>query len=177
MSTERLEELASILGATAQRIRSAIKPAESLLESRANTVLSSLSDSLEALSTALRRLKCIADEKKPEGKLKQICTTWRIFEQNHGFFVIRIKPETVISLRDGRILFHRGDSRIEVSGTDVKLCRWSYCKEFSALDHKAIIADLPQILYLLRHVANAIRKTYEAITLCARREAPTCARI
>ncbi len=177
MSTERLEELASVLGTVAQRIRGAIKPAESLLESRANTVLSSLSDSLESLSTALRRLKCIADEKKPEGRIKALCTTWRVYEHNSGFFVVRVKPETVISLRDGKVFFHRGHVRVEISGTDIKLCRWNYCKEFSALDRKAIIENLPQLIYLLRHVSNAIRKTYEAITLCARREAPTCARI
>jgi len=177
MSTERLEELASVLSTTAQRIRAAIKPAESLLESRANTVLSSLSDSLDELSTALRRLKCIADEKKPEGKIKQLCTTWRLFEHGDGLLLVRIKPETVIAFREGRILFHRDHVAMEASGTEVKLCRWSYCKEFSALDRKAIMESLPQLIYLLRHVANAIRKTYESITLCARKEAPTCARI
>ncbi|BEP17094.1 hypothetical protein PYJP_04460 [Pyrofollis japonicus] len=177
MSIERLEELSGMLASIAHRVRASIRPAESLLESRANTVLSSLSDSLEALSIAIKRLKCIADEKKPEGVIKQVCVTWRIFEQDGGFYVVRLKPETTISLRDGTIRFHRDHVLLEISGTTARLCRWNYCKEFNMLDRRTLIEHLPQLIYLLRHVSNAIRKTHEAVTICAKKEAPTCARI
>lgn len=177
MGVERLDELAAALSASARRVRSSIRPAESLVESRVNTVLSSLSDSLEDLATAVRRLKCVAENVKASGAVASLCTSWRVFEQDGELVVLRVKPETVVALREGAVVVQRGEWRAEVSGALVKLCRWNYCKEFSAADREAVARELPQITYLLRGLLNTAAKVLSSVTLCARKEAPSCARI
>jgi len=174
---ERLDEVARSLEAIANRIRESVGPAESLLESRANTAIYAVSETLDEISAALRRLRCIAEAKGAEGKVLTICTTWRVLEHNGGLIAIRVKPETVISFRDGKLVFHRDNVRMEVEGRRVKLCKWSYCKEVDPTNRKQVMEELPQIFYLLRGVANAVHKIFEATNLCARREAPDCTRI
>jgi hypothetical protein len=88
-----------------------------------------------------------------------------------------VKPETVISFREGRLVFHRGDARMEVEGRRVKLCKLNYCKEVDPTNRKQVMEELPQIFYLLRGVSNNVRKTLDSTNVCARREAPACTRI
>ncbi|HIQ23920.1 MAG TPA: hypothetical protein EYH50_02600 [Pyrodictium delaneyi] len=174
---ERLEEVARSLEAIANRIRESVGPAESLAESRANTAIYSISEAIEEISMSLRKLKCIAEAKGAEGSVLAICTTWRVFEQDGGLVAVRVKPETVISFREGKLVFHRGNVRMEVEGRRVKLCKLHYCKEVDPTNRKQVIEELPQIFYLLRGVTNNVRKTLDSTNVCARREAPACTRI
>lgn len=176
---EALEEAAKTVEAMANRMRGTVRPAESLAENKANNLIYTVSELLDELAIALRRLRCIGEAAGAEGgKVKTICTTWRIVEgDGSGLMLIRIKPETVVRLGDGRLFFHRGVVRMEAEGTRVKLCKWSYCKEFNTADREGIIRELPQLLYLLRHVANAIRKSAEAVLVCARQSAAECVRL
>jgi hypothetical protein len=175
---EPLEVAAKTLEAMATRMRENVRPAETLLENKANNVVYTISELLDELSLALKRLRCIGETAGAEGgKVKTICTSWRIVPSDSGVLLVRTKPETVVTLSDGRLFFHRDHVRMEAEGTRVKLCKWGYCKEFSTTNREEIIAELPQILYLLRHVANAIRKSAEAVLVCAREKAPSCVRL
>ena len=176
---EPLEAAASALAAYANRMREGVQPAETLIENKANNTIYTISELLDELSLALRRLRCIGETAGAEGgKVKTVCTTWRVIPAGDGELVlVRTKPETVLTLRGGRIMFHRGVTRMEIEGTRVKLCKWSYCKEFDTTRRDEVVAELPQILYILRHVANAIRKSTEAVLVCAREKAPSCVRL
>jgi hypothetical protein len=176
---EPLEAAARTLEAYANRMREAVQPAETLIENKANNTIYTISELLDELAIALRRLRCIGETAGAEGgAVKTICTSWRIIPSSDGgLTLIRVKPETVVSLRDGRVFFHRGIVRMEVEGTRVKMCKWGYCKEFNTTNRDEMIPELPQILYILRHVANAIRKSAEAVLVCARNKAPSCVRL
>jgi len=177
MVLERLAEAASLLDSMASRVRRVIKPAESLVESRANSAIYTVAEILAELSQTLRRMECIAKSKEAKGRVVSLCTTWRIFERDGGITALRIKPETVITIADGRLFFHRDIYRLEAQGSIVKVCKWNYCKEIDPGDRERIVEELSQIFYLLRGVANMVRKTADSILLCARKEAPECARI
>jgi hypothetical protein len=177
MVLERLAEAASLLESMASRVRRTIKPAESLAESRANSAIYTIAEMLAELSQTLQRMECIAKARESKGKVLSLCTTWRIFERDGGVSAVRIKPETVITVSDGRLFFHRDIYRLEAQGSIVKVCKWNYCKEIDPSDREKIIDELSQIFYLLRGVANMVRKTADSIVLCARKEAPECARI
>lgn len=175
---EPLETAARSLEAMANRMRESVRPAETLVENKANNVVYTISEMLDEIALALKRLRCIGEAAGAEGgKVKALCTSWRIVPGGDGLILVRVKPETVMSLREGRFSFHRGVARMEVEGTRVKLCKWSYCKEFNTANRDEIVAELPQILYLLRHVANAARKSSEAVLVCAKEKAPSCVRL
>ncbi|WP_168371259.1 hypothetical protein [Pyrodictium occultum] len=174
---ERLEEAARSLEALASQIRRGIGPAESLIENRANTAISAIADTVDHIAEALRRLRCIAEARGAKDRVVPLCVTWRALEEDGGLVLVRVKPETVISLRGGRLVFHRGNTRLEAEGRRVRLCKLSYCKEFDPADRRQIVEELPQIFYLLRGISNNVRKTLESIIVCARREAPNCTRI
>jgi len=175
---EPLELAAKNLEAIANRMRESVRPAETLIENKANNVVYTISELLDELAIALRRLRCIGETAGTEGgKVKTICTSWRLIPSNGGLMLIRVRPETVVALRGGKVFFHRDIVRMEVEGTRVKLCKWSYCKEFNASNRDEVIKELPQILYLLRHVANALRKSGEAVLVCAKERAPSCVRL
>lgn len=163
----------------AERMRSSVRPAESMAEVKANNIVYTLAEVVEELARGLKRLRCTAEASEVKGdRVASLCTSWRLYRGGEGgIVVLRVKPESVIRFDGGRLFFHRDHVRMEVEGTRVRLCRWSYCKEFDAADRRSIIEEMPQILYLLRFVANAVRKTVEAATVCARREAPECARL
>jgi len=175
---EPLEMAAKSLEAMAVRMRESVRPAETLTENKANNIVYTISELLDEFAIALRRMRCIAETAGAEGgRVKTICTTWRILPTDNGLMLVRVKPETVVTLRDGRFFFHRDVVRMEVEGTRVKLCKWNYCKEFNTANREEIIEELPQILYLLRHAANALRKSAEAVLVCAREKAPSCVRL
>ena len=178
MVLERLEEAAATLDSIASNIRRGVRPAETMTENRANTAIYTISEAFEELALALRRLKCIADAKGvKDSAVVGLCTTWRLYESDGGIVLLRIKPETVITIRDGRVMFHRDIYKLEAEGTTVKLCKWNYCKTINPLDREKIIEELSQIFYLLRGISKMVRKTADSIQLCARREAPECARL
>ncbi|ABM80709.1 hypothetical protein [Hyperthermus butylicus] len=178
MVLERLEEAAATLDSIASSIRRGIRPAETIAENRANTAIYTISEAFEELALALRRLKCIADAKGiKDSSVVGLCTTWRLYESDGGLVLLRIKPETVIAIRDGHVTFHRDVYKLEAEGATVKLCKWNYCKTINPLDREKIMKELPQIFYLLRSISNMVRKTAESIQLCARREAAECARL
>ncbi len=177
MALDALEAAAAGVAAIANRIRSAIRPAESLAENRANNTLYVVADLLDTLATTLQRLKCVGESVGAGGSVASVCTTWRIVGRDGGVVVIRLRPETVIRFEGGRLFFHRDHVRMEADAARVKICKWGYCKEFSTTNREEVIRELPQIIYILRFVGNAVRKTAEAAQVCARREAPECARL
>ncbi len=178
MALEGLEAAARGVEALATRMREVVRPAESLAENKANNIIYTISELLDEIALAIRRLKCIAEVAgAEEGKVSTICTTWRLFESDGSTVFVRIKPETVIRVEPGRLFFHRGTVRMAVEGTRVRMCKWSYCKEFDTARRETIIEELPQILYILRHISNAVRKSAEAALVCARRTAAACVRI
>ena len=177
-AAELVGSAAAGLEAVAERIRASVRPAESMAEVRANNTVYNIAEVVDELARAMKRLKCVMDAVGgSKGSVAAACTSWRVYAPNGGVAAVRVKPETVIRFADGRLVFHHDHVRMEVEGTRVKLCKWSYCKEFDAADRKAVIEELPQIIYLLRFVSNAARKSLDAITLCARKEAPECARL
>ncbi len=174
---ERLADAASLLESISSRVRRAVKPAESLAESRANTAIYNIAEMLAELASTLRRMECIAKSREARGAVVSLCTTWRIFERDGGIAVVRIKPETVIRVSDGELFFHHDIYRLEARGDIVRICKWGYCKDVDPRDREKVIEELSQIFYLLRGVQNAVRKAADSILLCARKEAPECARI
>ena len=177
MALEGLESAASTLSSMAERIRGAVRPAETFAENRANNTIYVVSELIDELANTMKRLKCIGEAVGASGKVPVVCTTWRILEVDGGVAAVRVKPETVVKVADGRLFFHRDNVRMEVEGLRVKLCKWNYCKEFSAANREELMRELPQVIYLLRFVGNAVRKTAEAALVCARREASECVRI
>lgn len=175
---ERLEEAAKTLEELVEKMRSSIRPAESLAEVKANNVVYNIAELIEEIARSMKKLHCISQAvKASDERVVPVCTSWRLYTDGDAIILLRIKPETVIRFDGNSLFFQRDHLRFKVTGTTVKLCRYNYCKEFNAVNRSEVVSNLQRILYILRFVGNAVRKSSESITLCARKEAPECARI
>jgi hypothetical protein len=176
MAFESVDGVVATLNSAVKRIRDAISEARTLTEQRANTAMYNISELLELIASMLSRAKCIVAAKGGSPPVAQLCSTWRLIEVEDTPLLIRTKPATAIAVRGGAIVFQRDHVYMELRGGKVKLCKWKYCKEVDPASRSQVTEILPQLNYLLREVSWHVVKSYEALTLCAKREEPSCLR-
>jgi len=158
------------------RIRSSIKPARSLVEVKINNTLHSIANVFEEIGLGLRRLKCIVEVSRVEGENIGICGTWRITSNDSSLIIARLKQATVMRFEPNKVLFYSKGSKIVAEGASINMCKGDYCREVNLADTRTLREQLQQVIYLLKPLLNSAAKVMEAITVCARREAPDCAR-
>ncbi len=175
----RLDEAVSFARSIASKIRESMGPAESLAESRALTQMHNTAEVLEEMAEMLERARCLAADNIAEtggGRLARFCATWQLVEQGDRLMLTRTKPSTSLVYDGSRLVFTRHDYKIraEIEPGRVKICRWKLCAEYNPTDKKQVVDQLPEITYLMRHLMNAVRKSREALIVCAKLNKPAC---
>ncbi len=172
-----LSGVSTALLEVAKKVRSGIKPADSIVLNRANTILASISESIESIASSLRKMDCmLTRSSRKSGVVENVCGGWRIYEVNSKIVIARTDPGTVISWDNSVFTFHEKDTRLEVKGGIARLCRGSYCKEVDVFAREKWVDDIPQIFYLLRRIQSYSSKILQSTLECARREVPECVR-
>ena len=166
--------VAEYAASIARRIRGSIGEARSLAESRANTLMSSLSSIVERIGFIAGRIACIAEARGASGPYASVCSSWRIVSSDGRVMVLRVKPATVIVLSGGVLRFARSGALLEASGTKLRLCKRGFCEEVDAADRREVLERLSELSYLVREVGLYVEKSLNSVMLCARREAPSC---
>ncbi len=179
MATGRLDEAVSLARTIASKIRESMGPAESLAESKALTQMNNTASVLEDIAEMLERARCLAADnitKTSGGTISRFCATWQLVEDGDRLLLTRTKPATSIAYEQGKITFYRHDLKIRMEAQPgrIKICRWNMCAEYNPTDKKEVVDQLPEITYLMRFLMNAVRKSKEALIVCARLNKPTC---
>ncbi len=177
---EELVSLSSVSRAllgVAERVKSGVKPADSIVLNRANTILASISESIESIASSLKKMDCMLTRSSGKSEVvKSVCGGWRIYEADGRVLITRTDPGTVISWSSSMFIFYEKDTKLEIKDNTARLCRGSYCKEVDLFAREKWVDDIPQIFYLLRRIQSYSSKILQSMLECARREAPECVR-
>ncbi len=180
MSVGRLDEAVSFARNLASKIRESMGPAESLAQSKALTQMTNTAMVLDELAEILERARCLAADslrKVGNATLSRFCSTWQLVEDGERLILSRTKPATSLEYENGKLRFYRQEEeiRMEAEPGRVKICRYNtMCIEYNPTSMDDIIRNLPEITYLMRHLMNAVRKSRDALVVCARLSKPAC---
>ncbi|MET1128056.1 MAG: hypothetical protein ABWW70_01910 [Thermoproteota archaeon] len=171
-------EITNALRSASKTIRGHIVPAENPIENRINTLIARMAETIDILARAVDRLKCVVEAKKVEGAFYTLCR-WNIVSQEGLSSVYRVKPATVIStsIEEGKLRFVYEDSKLELSGSEVVVCKQEYCKKARLGERRELARELNTLFYLVRPLYVGALKSLEAITICARNNEPSCAKV
>ena len=180
MSVGRLDEAVSFARGLASKIRDSMGPAESLAHAKALTQMSNTAMVLDELAEMLERARCLAADsirKVGNSTLARFCSTWQLIEDGDRLILSRTKPATSLEYENGKLRFYRQEEeiRMEAEPGKIKICRYNtMCIEYNPTNIDDIIKNLPEITYLMRHLMNAVRKSREALIVCAKFNKPAC---
>ena len=180
MSAGKIDEAVSFARGLASKIRDSMGPAEGLAQSRALTQMANTAMVLDDLAEMLERARCLAADtitKTGAATFSRFCATWQLIEDADRLILSRTKPATSIEYENGKLRFYRHEEeiRMEVEPGRVKICRYNtMCIDYNPTDINDVVEKLPEITYLMRHLMNAVRKSKDALVVCARLNKPAC---
>ena len=129
------------------------------------------------LAEIARKLECASRRKESRGRVANPVSSWMVIEDDGRTMIVRVKPATVITVKDSAIVFVRDHVRLEASTSMVKLCKWRYCKQVDLSKPQSALDYLQQLTYLVREVSWYVSKSIEGLNAALKKEAPECLRI